>query len=213
MNVLIVLAHPESNSLNGHLKNIAVETLTSKSDEVEVSDLYAMKFKAVLDQDDFKDRMNPDVFVPVLEQYNAVKTGEVCEDVAAEMEKVEWADLIIFQFPIYWTSFSAILKGWIERVFANGFAFDAAEGKMYNEGLLKGKKALLSFTTGAPENMYTSEGIHGDINDLLAVITHNTLEAVGLELLPLFGIFAPEIMEGMEVKKEIKRYKELLKSI
>jgi NAD(P)H dehydrogenase (quinone) len=143
MNVLIVLAHPEPNSLNGHLKDIAVETLTSNGDEVKVSDLFAMKFKAVLDEDDFTERVDKSVFNPIIEQYNAVKTGKVPEDVAAEMKKVKWADLIIFQFPVWWTSFPAILKGWIDRVFANGFAFDAAEGKMYTEGLLKGKKALL----------------------------------------------------------------------
>ena len=213
MNVLIVLAHPEPKSLNGYLKDFAVETLTAKGDEVKVSDLFAMKFKAVLDQADFKDRMDPDVFVPIVEQYNAVKTGKLPEDVAAEMEKVKWADLIIFQFPVWWSSFPAILKGWIDRVFANGFAFDAAEGKMYDEGSLKGKKALISFTTGTPRGMYTSKGPHGDIVTLLKVITHNTLEAVGLEVLPLFGIFGPEMMEKNEVKKEINRYKSILTSL
>lgn len=213
MNVLIVFAHPEPKSLNGKLKDLAVEILIANGHDVKVSDLYGMNFKAVLDQQDFSKRADPDRFVPMAEQYNAVKTGNVADDVAAEMDKVSWADLIIFQFPIWWTSFPAILKGWIDRVFYNGFAFDAAEGKMYNEGLLKGKKVLLSFTTGAPWNMYTSEGLHGDITTLLISITHNIIEAVGLELLPSFGIFGPSTMQKKDLEKEINGYKELLTAL
>ncbi|HSO26142.1 MAG TPA: NAD(P)H-dependent oxidoreductase, partial [Methanobacteriaceae archaeon] len=48
MNVLIVYAHPEPKSLNGKLKDIAVDTLTANGHQVKVSDLYGMKFKAVL---------------------------------------------------------------------------------------------------------------------------------------------------------------------
>jgi len=212
MNVLIVLAHPEPKSLNGSLKDLALETLTNMGHEVIVLDLYAMKFNAIMVPEDFKERADETKFNPIVEQYNAVKTGKTAEDVAAEMEKVNWSDLIIFQFPIWWTSFPAILKGWIDRVFANGFAFDAAEGKMYAEGLLKGKKAVLSFTTGAPWNLYTSEGPHGDIEVALTSITHNTMEAVGLEVLPLFGIFGPASMEEKELKKEMERYKAFLES-
>ncbi len=84
---------------------------------------------------------------------------------------------------------------------------------MYDEGLLKGKKTLLSFKTGAPWNMYTSEGPHGDISKFLASITHNILEAVGLELLPLFGIYGPVLMGEEEIKKEMAHYKEVLKSL
>lgn len=213
MNILIVLAHPEPKSLNGSLKDLAVETLNNKGHEVIVSDLYAMKFKAIMVPEDFKERFDENKFIPVMEQYNAVKRGKIPADVAAEMKKVDWADLIIFQFPVWWTSFPAILKGWIDRVFANGFAFDAAEGKMYTEGLLKGKKALLSFTTGAPWNLYTSEGPHGDIDIALTSIKHNTMEAVGMEVLPLFGIFGPASMEEKEIKKEMERYRVFLESL
>ncbi len=81
MNVLIVLAHPEPKSLNGSLKNLAEETLKAEGHEVKVSDLYGMKFKATLDQGAFKERFDSDRFIPVMEQYNAVKTGKSSEDV------------------------------------------------------------------------------------------------------------------------------------
>src|SRR6266542_76066 len=53
---LIVHAHPEPRSFNGALTRQAVETLTAVGDTVEVSDLYAMKFKAVADADDYTER-------------------------------------------------------------------------------------------------------------------------------------------------------------
>lgn len=213
MNVLIVFAHPEPKSLNGKLKDVAVETLTAAGHEVKVSDLYAQKFKAVLDQDDFSQRMDPEVFNPIMEQYNAVATGSVAPDAKAEMDKVAWADLIIFQFPIWWTSMPAILKGWIDRVFYNGFAFNAAENKIYDEGLLKGKKSMLSFTTGAPQVVYSAQGPHGDIKSLLTYITHGMLEFVGMEVLPSFGLFGPITLSEEEVNAEIEKFKGLIKKL
>lgn len=210
MNVLIVYAHPEPQSLNGKLKDVAVETLRKNGHEVKVSDLYAQKFKAVLDEDDFPKRMNPEVLNPIMEQYNAINEQSVPDDIKEEMDKVKWADLIIFQFPIWWTSFPAIMKGWIDRVFYNGFAFSAAENKIYDEGLLKGKKAMLSFTTGAPQMAYSEQGPHGDINQLLTYITHGMLEFVGMEVLPSFGLFGPIAMSEDGVNAEIENFKGLL---
>lgn len=213
MNVLIVYAHPEPKSLNGKLKDIAVDTLTAIGHEVKVSDLYGMKFKAVLDEEDFPTRMNSDVFNPIMEQSNAVASDSVPQDIKEEMDKLVWADLIIFQFPIWWTSMPAIMKGWVDRVFYNGFAFNAAEFKVYTEGLLKGKKALLSFTTGAPQELYSAQGPHGDIDQLLTYITHCMFEFVGMEVLPSFGVFGPIAMSEKELNEEIERFKNLLASL
>lgn len=210
MNVLIVYAHPEPKSLNASLKDIAARTLTKKGHEVKVSDLYNMKFKAVLDADDFPQRKNSEIFNPIVEQYNAIDLGSIPEDIKGEMAKVEWADLIIFQFPIWFSSAPAIMKGWIDRVFYNGFAFSSAEFKVYADGLLKGKKAMLSYTTGAPKELYSEGGLHGDIDTLLTYITHNIFEFVGMEVLPSFGIFAPT---SEEVNGEIEKFKKTLNSL
>jgi NAD(P)H dehydrogenase (quinone) len=55
------------------------------------------------------------------------------------------ADLVILQFPIWWGSFPAILKGWIERVCAYGFAYSP-------DKQLAGKQLMLSVTTGGAAN-------------------------------------------------------------
>lgn len=213
MNVLIVYAHPERESLNGTLKDLAVDTLTSEGHQVQVSDLYAMNWKAVLDEEDFPERMNTELFNPIMEQLNAVKEGAIPLDIKGEMDKVLWADVIIFQFPIWWSNFPAILKGWVDRVFYNGFAFDVTEMQLYDNGPLKGKKAMLSFTTGASRALYTDEGPHGEIEVLVNYFNHVMFEFVGMEALPYFAIFGPGEMSEEERERELDKFQEMIKNI
>ncbi len=213
MNVLIIFAHPEPNSLNGVMKDLAAKTLRDKGYEVKISDLYEMRFKSELDETDFSQRKDDSFFSPIVEQLNASGAGSFAEDIHDEMKKVKWADLLIFQFPVWWTSYPAIMKGWIDRVFANGFAFDSSREKYYETGLLRGKKAMLSFTTGAVKEAYSKKGPHGDIHELLKYLTHNTLELTGMEVLPSFIIFGPSLMSKEKVKKELERYKERIDSL
>ncbi len=213
MNVLIVFAHPEPNSLNGVMKDLAAKTLRDKGNEVKISDLYGMRFKAVLDQSDFSERKNNEQFIPVMEQANAVGTGALSQDIKDEVEKIKWADMIIFQFPVWWSSPPAILKGWFDRVFLPGVVHNIAEGKMYETGLLKGKKAILSFTTGATKDIYSSEGPHGDLNEIFKFVTHNILELTGLEVIPSIGIYGAAMMSKEKVKEELERFKERINSL
>ena len=116
MNTLIVYAHPEPKSFNGAMKDLAVETLRGRGDNVEVTDLYAMKFKAVVGADDFQGkRADPDFLSVATEQTRAYQTGTLASDIVAEQKKVERADLIILQFPIWWFGMPAILKGWADE--------------------------------------------------------------------------------------------------
>jgi NAD(P)H dehydrogenase (quinone) len=213
MNVLIVFAHPEPESLNGSLKELAVDVLNDEGHLVQVSDLYAMNWKAALDKDDFPERMNQELFNPIAEQLNAVKKDNILLDIKREMDKVLWADVIIFQFPIWWSNFPAILKGWIDRVFYNGFAFNVVEMKLYNDGLLKGKKGMLSFTTGASRELYTDKGPHGDIEVLVKYFNHLLFEFVGMDALPYFAIFGPEEMSEEERENELDRFEEIIRNL
>lgn len=73
-------------------------------------------------------------------------------DVEKEQELLKEADVIVFQFPIHWYSYPALMKNWVEVVFAHGFAYGS------NGTALKGKKFQISFTTGSPASAYTPEG-------------------------------------------------------
>lgn len=213
MNVLIIYAHPNPQSFNAAMRDTAVKTLTKNGHTVLVSDLYAMRFKAVLDQDDFLQRKKPDEFKPEGEQLHAAKTGTFVEDLQREIEKVRWADLLLFQFPLWWTSFPAIMKGWIDRVFAPGIAFNAAEERHYDAGLLKGKKAMLAFTAGSSKEMYSRGGVHGDITSLLTYITHAIFEYVGMEALLPFVIWGAPYVPKEERERYLEEYSDRLRSL
>ncbi|MDB5364729.1 MAG: dehydrogenase, partial [Rhodospirillales bacterium] len=111
MKVLIVYAHPEPHSLNGALKAVAVSALQSAGHEVQVSDLYASGWKSEFDRPDFT-TLSPDTRLhPVLASKEAFATGTQTPDIAAEQAKLLWADAVILQFPLWWYTMPAILKG------------------------------------------------------------------------------------------------------
>jgi putative NADPH-quinone reductase len=77
-------------------------------------------------------------------------------NINAEQKKLIEADLIVFQFPIYWASMPAILKLWIDEVFTNGFAF----GSNYK---LKNKKLIVSATLSGNENIESKNNVTNKI--------------------------------------------------
>jgi len=111
MNVLIVYAHREPESFNAAMKELAVSVLTEQGHEVKVSDLYAMKFKPVAGRDDFEPVSTASHINYMLEQRENAKKDSFSRDIKEEQERVKWAALVIFQFPIWWFSVPAILKG------------------------------------------------------------------------------------------------------
>ena len=123
MKYFIVYAHPEPLSLSGHLKNRAVAALETAAHEVIVSDLYAMGWKAVYDAKDFPECKDSGPLNFDKASGEAYKTGTQAADIADEQRKLLWADVVILQFPMWWYGMPAILKGWVDRVFAYGFAY------------------------------------------------------------------------------------------
>lgn len=184
MNVLIVFAHPDGQSLNGALKDITVGILEQNGHKVEVSDLYKKKFKAIADQDDFLVLKNPNRFNYISEQYHALKNKTFAADIVEEQRLVTWADLIIFQYPMWWTDAPAILKGWFDRVFSYSFAYGPGR---YEEGNLKGKAAIVSVTHGAEDlSEYGENGIKGKVEERLFNIQHEKLYFCGMTVLEPF---------------------------
>ncbi|MDY6804256.1 MAG: NAD(P)H-dependent oxidoreductase [Cyanobacteriota bacterium] len=211
MNVLIVYAHPEPKSFCAALKNLAVSALTEAGHNVQVSDLHTMNFQAVATKEDFLELDNQDFFKYQVEQKIAYENEKLAPDIVAEQEKLLWADFVILNFPLWWFSVPAIMKGWVDRVFTTGFAYGG--GKMYDRGGLKGKKAMLSLTTGGPATMYSSTGLNGDIGQILFPINHGILYFVGMQVLPPFIAWAPARVGDEGRQKYLQEYKERLLSL
>src|SRR3546814_1822066 len=86
-----------------------------------------MNWKASLDADGSTGRMPNTHFNPSLDSERAFRNGRQSRDIALEQEKLLWADALILQFPLWWFSMPAILKGCVERVYAYGFAYGVGE--------------------------------------------------------------------------------------
>jgi len=201
MNVLLVYAHPEPTSLNGSLKDFTVQRLQAAGHTVQVSDLYAMNWKTTIDADDAPGRDESRPFHASIDSKLAYQQGRQSADIAREQEKLLWADALILQFPLWWFTMPAILKGWVERVYAYGFAYgvgehsDARWGERYGEGKMKGKRAMLLVTTGGWDSHYSPRGINGPIDDLLFPIQHGVLFYPGFDVVPPFLVYRASRMD------------------
>jgi len=184
MKVLIVHAHPEPKSFTAALRDQAVATLEAQGHEVQVSDLYAMNWNPVASADDFSSRENPEYLVYALEQRLGVKSQSLAPDIQQQLDKLLWADLLILNFPIFWFSAPAMLKGWIDRVLVSGICYGGK--RFYDQGGLSGKKALVTVTLGGREHMFGDGAIHGPLEDMLRPILRGTLAYVGFDVLQPF---------------------------
>lgn len=184
----IVYAHPESKSFSGALLEAAQGALMAAGYGTTVSDLYCMKFDPVSDRHNFTTVSNADFLKLQNEEVHAGETRGFVAELEAEMRKVEECDLLILQFPLWWFGLPAILKGWVDRVFAMGRFY--GNGHFYESGVFRGKHALLSVTTGGPEEAYLKGGFNGDIQAILRPIHRGILQFVG------FDVLAPQIHYG-----------------
>lgn len=192
MHVLLVYAHPEPTSVTRQLVEVASEVLEAQNHVIMRSDLYALGWKAVFDDRDFPWRANRDRLSFIEESGHAFSNGCQTPDVEEEQRKVLAADAVILLFPLWWFSMPAIMKGWVDRVWAYGLAYGyrgAGNAYRYGEGGFAGKRALLAVSVGGPADDYSPRGINGSLDQLLFPITHGTLFFPGMQVLPTFAVY------------------------
>ncbi len=132
---LIVRAHPLGDSLNAHLGAQATAAAQAAGWQVVVRDLYASGFAPSLSAG----------------ERASYYTGFAGEAVADEQAELALAEILILIFPTWWSGFPAILKGWFDRVWAPGTAFDHSPGFGPMLPRLQGLREVLAITTmGAP---------------------------------------------------------------
>ncbi|WP_021599216.1 NAD(P)H-dependent oxidoreductase [Actinomadura welshii] len=187
MNVLWIFAHPEGRSLNGALRDHGVATLRRHGHHVRHSDLYAMGWNPVVGPEDFGHDPAARLVVGA-ESQRAHAAGALAPDIRAEQDKIAWADALIVQFPLWWYGMPAILKGWFDRVFVQGFAFGVTDDRgrtlRYGDGGLAGRRALVVTTAGARATGLGPRGVHGAAEDVLFPLLHGTLFYTGMDVLP-----------------------------
>lgn len=191
MKHLIVYAHSNVESLNHSILETTVRALEEQGHEVVVRDLYALGF-------------NP-VFTP--EDSAAMRAGQTPVDIQTEQEYIRNADVITFIHPVWWTGLPAILKGYVDRVFAYGFAYASDENGIVQ--LLKGRQGLIISTHGTPKEVYDSIGMTDGlkITSDAGIFGFVGIESVGHLLFGSIGYLDEAGYQGIlnEVDSTVKR--------
>lgn len=201
MKSFIVYWHPEPESFNAALLHTACDTLTADRHEVKTSDLHTMRFDPISGRHNFTTTKDPKYFKQQIEEMHATDNNGFSKEIELEIRKLEWCDFMIWQFPLWWFGLPAVFKGWVDRVFAMGRVYGG--GRIYQDGTCRGKRAMLSLTTGGPEEAYRKGGVNGDMAAILRPIHRGMLQFVG------FAVLAPQIVYGPVRLTEEERRKHL----
>jgi NAD(P)H dehydrogenase (quinone) len=136
MKYLIVFAHPNPASFSSSLVKALHAHLESKGNEVKLRHLYEMGFDPVLSANDFE----------------SIADNRTPKDILVEQEYVKWSEHIVFVYPVWWGGMPAIMKGYVDRVFAEGFAYEYVENG--SNGLLSPRLGSTICATGFPFDEY-----------------------------------------------------------
>ncbi|NCB14123.1 MAG: flavodoxin family protein [Erysipelotrichia bacterium] len=139
-------------------------------------------------------------------------------DVEEECQKFEWADYVLFQYPVYWMGVPWITKKYFDETFTQGRHYTSDgrsrsdESKTYGTGgLLKGKKYMLSLTYNCPTSEFDNpKGFFDGLSlDQAHIATHKTFQFCGLEPLKTYSVH--DIFKGdLDLKKELEKFEAVL---
>ena len=134
MKVLVIIGHQNRGSYCHAITETAINELKAAGHEVTFHDLYEEGFDPVLPHDEIP---KGSTVAPIVQAH--------CDELAA-------ADGFVVVHPNWWAQPPAILKGWIDRVFRQGVAYEFAEGGGI-VGHLEGKKAVVITTSNTPRDV------------------------------------------------------------
>jgi putative NADPH-quinone reductase len=134
MKILVVLGHPDSKGFNNEIFDAFVKNVDRTKNDVKTLQLGKMKFDPVL-------------------RYGYRKFMPDNPDIDKSQKMIKWADHIVFIYPIWYSSMPSLLKGWIDRVFTPGFAYNM-KSFYRHDGHLAGRTAELIMTSDGPSFYY-----------------------------------------------------------
>jgi NAD(P)H dehydrogenase (quinone) len=191
---LVVLGHPEPTSFAAALARAAVAALGDVGWDVTLLDLYREGFDPVLSDRDFTDRAIPERLQPMDEQLHAAGGNTFAPGLARHVELFTGADLLVLVSPMWWFSVSAMLKGWIDRVFANGVAYSYPAVPAWS-GFLGSKRGMLVMTSSYERDQFRADRV-GTLAHVLHPLLHGTLAYTGMEVLEPFIAYAADSVDA-----------------
>ena len=116
-------------------------------------------------------------------------------NVEAEQEALAKADIIVWQFPVNWYHFPAIMQKWLSDVFTYGFAYGS-------EQKLAGKKLYISCTTASPEEAYQHDGAQKHTIEEYSYAYQQTAALCGLEFAGIIHSGGMLYIPGMNTEED-----------
>jgi len=163
MKHVVVVAHPAAESFTMALTRTYTAELEQLGHSQRTYDLYRMGFNPVLGAQEL---------LPITTDRSA------SPDVMKAQDDIRAAAAVTLIYPLWWLSMPAMMKGYVDRVFARGFAYESHEGIV--RGLLTGKKAVLMTVSGAPLPLLTKSG---NWNAVQILQDTHVFRSTGFELL------------------------------
>ncbi|PAU60843.1 NAD(P)H-dependent oxidoreductase [Pseudomonas indica] len=160
MHALIVVAHHDPQSLTHSLAKRLAEGIVLSGHGAEIADLAAEGF---------------DPCFTLADHAVHRRQAPPPADVAAEQARIDHSDALVLVYPVYWWSMPGLLKGWIDRVFSNGWAFDFnLDAKL--EKKLRHLRVHLIGVGGADAGTYER---HGYFHAMKTQIDHGIFDYCG----------------------------------
>ncbi|MEO1128892.1 MAG: NAD(P)H-dependent oxidoreductase [Planctomycetota bacterium] len=190
MHALIVHAHPEPKSFSSALAETARASLDAAGHDVTLLDLYRSGFDPVSDRRNFTTAADSSYFKQQQEESHASEHAGFVPELDAAMSELERADLLIFSFPLWWFGMPAMLKGWVDRVFAYGRIYGGP--KLYENGVGRGRsRAMVLMTSGGGEHVYSGLGVNPPLRTILDPIEHGVFWFNGFRPIDSFVAWSP----------------------
>ncbi|WIV98099.1 NAD(P)H-dependent oxidoreductase [Kinneretia aquatilis] len=161
MNLLLVTAHPDTGSFNFAMRERAQTVARRLGLGLQHSDLYQQGFSPVPGRADFRAFPEAQLLQLGSAQREAARHGGFAADIAAEQDKLRWADAVLLQFPLWWSGYPAMLKGWIERVLSLGFAYGP-------DPTLEPRALIMALTTGGAADAEDARATEAHVRSQLA---------------------------------------------
>jgi len=134
-NIVVIVGHPDSNSYCASLAESYVKTATEEGHDVKLFKLGDAKFDPIL-------------------HHGHHQRQELEPDLVVIREAIQWASHLVFVYPIWWGSIPALLKGFFDRTFLPGYAFNYRKDSVWWDRLLAGRSAHLIVTMDTPPWYY-----------------------------------------------------------
>jgi NAD(P)H dehydrogenase (quinone) len=143
MRVLVVYAHPSPSSFAGALHRRVIEIVSERGHEVDDLDLYSEEFAPVLS------RRTYDCYLNIVANR---------EEVAPYVERLLAARAMVLIYPVWHDGLPAILKGFFDRVFLPGVAFEVDANGVYRPQLQNIRRLAAVATYGASRSRTSHVG-------------------------------------------------------